>query len=348
MARAPATAPEHEAAYMLTVTEQGLHCRAGGFHIDPWLPVERALITHAHSDHARAGSRSYLCAQAGVELLHVRLGRGAAITGVPYGEARRIGDVKVSFHPAGHVLGSAQIRLEHRGEVWVVSGDYKTCADPTCAAFEPVRCHTFVTESTFGLPIYRWPEPQRIFAEIHDWWRSSQGQGRTSVLFAYSLGKAQRLLASVDASCGPIFAHGAVCDFLPAYAAAGVRLPSIGPAIPEAVRAAAGCGLVVAPPATARSTWLEALGDVSTAFASGWMLLRGPRRRQGAERGFALSDHADWPGLVSAIRATGAQRVLVTHGQSAPLVRWLNENGWPCEALAPRFVGEARSDASSG
>ena len=331
---------------MLSVTESGLYCAAGDFYIDPWRPVARALITHAHSDHARPGSRAYLCAQAGVEVLRVRLGREAVIHGVRYGETRNFGDVNVSLHPAGHVLGSAQIRLECRGEVWVVSGDYKTQVDPTCAAFEPVRCHTFITESTFGLPVYRWPEPTTVFAEINAWWRANQAQGRTSVLFGYSLGKAQRLLAGVDASLGPILTHGAVREFLPAYVAAGVSFPPTEPAARENVHAAGGRALVIAPPAADGSPWLEALGDVSTAFASGWMLLRGTRRRRGADRGFVLSDHADWPGLLGAIRATGAERVLVTHGAAAPLVRWLNENGWQAAALATRFTGEAEEGAT--
>jgi putative mRNA 3-end processing factor len=321
---------------MLTLTKDGLYCAAGDFHIDPWRAVERALITHAHSDHARRGCRAYLCSSDGVGVLSVRLGRDARITGLRYGETCRLNEVSVSLHPAGHILGSAQIRLEYRGEVWVVSGDYKTCVDPTCAAFEPVRCHTFVTESTFGLPVYRWPEPETVFAEINKWWRSNQQEGRASVLYGYSLGKAQRLLAGVDASLGPIFATSAVRGFLPAYEAAGVKLPPVQAATKEALQAAGARALVIGPPAAEASTLMETLGDVSTAFASGWMLIRGTRRRRGAERGFVLSDHADWPGLLDAIGATGAGRVLVTHGAAASLVRWLNENGRQAEALISR------------
>jgi putative mRNA 3-end processing factor len=326
---------------MLTVTDKGLYCAAGDFHIDPWQPVERALITHGHSDHARAGSRAYLCTSAGVAVLRSRLGHDAKISGVPYGETARLKDVTVSFHPAGHVLGSAQIRLERQGEVWVVSGDYKLQADPTCAAFEPVRCHTFVTESTFGLPVYRWPEPASIFEEIQQWWRANQEHQRTSVLFGYALGKAERVLAGLNSSLGPICVHGAIGQLLPAYAAAGVTLPPVQSATREHVRAAQGKALVLAPPVLDGSAWLHSLGEVSTAFASGWMLIRGPRRRRGADRGFALSDHADWPGLVAAIRATGAARVLVTHGVIAPVVRWLNKNGWQAEALATHLGAAA-------
>jgi putative mRNA 3-end processing factor len=318
---------------MLAVTEAGLYCAAGDFHIDPWRPVDRALITHAHSDHARPGCRAYLCAEDGVGVLQLRLGSGASIQGIPLGETLDFQGVRVSFHPAGHVLGSAQIRVEFRGEVWVASGDYKVQPDPTCRPFEPVRCDTFITESTFGLPIYRWPEPTSVFAEVAEWWRSNQEAKVTSVLFGYSLGKAQRLLCGVSPDQGPVFVHPAVAEFLPAYRAAGVAVPEVPVATVERVRATQGNALVVAPPITADSTWMDSLGDVATAFASGWMLVRGLRRRRGGQRGFVLSDHADWPGLLQAIQATGARRVLVTHGAAGPLVRWLRENGWESDAL---------------
>ena len=330
---------------MLKITGQGLYCEAGGFYVDPWRGVERALITHAHSDHARAGSQSYLCVEECAGLLRERLGP-VNVASVRYGEVTEINGVRVSFHPAGHVLGSAQIRLEHRGEVWVASGDYKTHADPTCATFEPVRCHTFITESTFGLPVYRWPQPVEVFAEVNAWWRENQQEGRTSVLFGYSLGKAQRLLASVDPSIGPIFVHGAVRSLLRHYERAGVVLPPVEQATKEKVRAAEGRGLVIAPPAADNSTWLHNLGESSTAMASGWMLLRGTRRWRAADRGFALSDHADWEGLVSSIRATGAERVLVTHGYTAQLTRWLNENGWQAEAIRTKFEGEGKEETA--
>jgi len=321
---------------MLTVTDHGLYCAAGDFHIDPWRPVERALITHAHSDHARPGHRAYLCAAEGVGVLRVRLGQQVAVTGLPYGATTRLNQVEVSFHPAGHLLGSAQIRIEHRGEIWVVSGDYKTQPDPTCAAFQPLRCHTFITESTFALPIYRWPDPATVFAEINDWWQCNQQEGRTSVLLGYSLGKAQRLLAGLDARLGPIFVHDAVRDFLPAYEAAGVKLPPTQVVTTDNLRTAGPRAMIVAPPAAAGSALLQSLGEASVGFASGWMLIRSMRWRRRADRGFTLSDHADWPGLLTAIEATGAERVLVTHGAAAPLVRWLNETGRPAEALATR------------
>ena len=330
---------------LLTVTDRGLYCGAGGFHVDPWKAVDFAVTTHAHSDHARAGSRHYLSSEAGRGVLQERLGASASIEGIAYGKTVTRNGVTISLHPAGHILGSAQVRVEFRGEVWVVSGDYKTEAERTCAAFEPVRCHTFITESTFGLPVYRWRPQAEVFAGMNAWWRGNQAAGRTSVLFAYSLGKAQRVLAGVDASIGPIFVHGAVAKLLPHYAAAGVELPEVKP-----VSEAGEGGLVIAPGSVDGTPWLRRFGETSKAFASGWMMLRGARRRQALDRGFVLSDHADWEGLIASIRATGAERVLVTHGSTGTMVRWLRENGWEAEALATRFVGEVsekKGDAES-
>jgi putative mRNA 3-end processing factor len=330
---------------MLTVTENGLYCAAGEFYIDPWRSVSRALITHAHSDHARQGSSSYLCAEACVGVLQQRLGESASIQGVAYGEELNLNGVRISFHPAGHVLGSAQIRVEHAGQVWVASGDYKRQADPTCTAFEPVRCHTFITESTFGLPVYRWEDPAKVNAEVNEWWSENQGQQRTSILFAYSLGKAQRLLAGLEPELGPILVHKAILDLLPAYAAQGVTLPVVMQATKESIKSAQGRAMVLLPPSLDGSPWMNGLGDVSTAVASGWMQIRGNRRRRSVDRGFVLSDHADWSALLQTIRDTGAERVLVTHGATGPLVRWLNENGWSADPLRTQFgEGEEKEE----
>lgn len=330
---------------LLSVTERGVYCAAGDFHIDPWLPVERAVITHAHGDHARWGSRAYLASREGERVLRTRMGPGARIRVVDFGEAVMVNGVRVSLHPAGHILGSAQVRVEHRGEVWVVSGDYKTEPDPTCTPFEPVRCHTFVTESTFGLPIYRWAPQAEVFADVAAWWRANREAGRASVLFGYSLGKAQRLLAGLlDADVGPILTHGAVERLNGDYRASGVALP------PTTHASAAGKGpewagaLVVAPPSVAGSTWLRRFGPASTAFASGWMRIRGARRRRGTDRGFVLSDHVDWPSLLAAVEATGAERVWVTHGYREPVVRWLRERGLEADAVASRWEGEPEAE----
>jgi putative mRNA 3-end processing factor len=323
---------------------RGLYCAAGDFYIDPWEPVDRAVITHAHGDHARLGSASYLCAARGLPVLRTRLGEEAAIEGLRYGETRDINGVKVSLHPAGHVLGSSQVRVEHGGEVWVVSGDYKLDPDPTCEPFEPVRCHTFITESTFGLPIYRWRRPDETFAKVDTWWRANAQAERASVLFGYAFGKAQRILASVDASIGPIVVHGAVEALNRGYRECGVRLPETRMVTDfESKKDFAGA-LVVAPPSAQSSPWLKRFGDYSDAFASGWMAIRGARRRRAVDQGFVLSDHADWPSLNRAIAATGAQRVFVTHGTSLPLVQWLTERGLEAHGMKTEFEGEAGAE----
>ncbi len=324
---------------LLTVAPAGLYCPRGDFYIDPWGPVPRAVITHGHADHARPGSAQYLAAHAGVAILRRRLGPEAVVQTAAYGETLRLGDVKLSLHPAGHILGSAQVRLEADGHVVVVSGDYKTTSDITCAPFEPIKCHTFVTESTFGLPIYRWPEAATVFAAVQDWWRENQAEGRASLLFAYALGKAQRVLAGLDPGQGPIFCHGAVEALNEAYRASGVALPPTRYVGAEKRADFAGA-LIVGPPSAQRSPWVRRFGDYASAFVSGWMLVRGARRRRAVDRGFVLSDHADWPGLMDAIRQTGATRILVTHGQITPMVQWLREQGLDAAGLQTRFEGE--------
>ncbi|AFT87691.1 mRNA 3-end processing factor [Paraburkholderia phenoliruptrix BR3459a] len=344
-------AAEHAGPGDLVIARpEGLYCPPGDFYIDPWQPVGRAVITHAHSDHARFGHRHYLASRAGANVLLSRL-PDISLQTLAYGERLDINGVTVSLHPAGHVLGSAQLRIEHRGRVWVASGDYKLDPDPTCDAFEPVRCDTFITESTFGLPIYRWDPPQAVFDGVDSWWRHNASEGRASVLFCYSFGKAQRVLASVDAGIGPIFCHGAVEPLNRAYREAGVRLPPVRlvSEIPPKEKGVLREALIVAPPSAQGSAWLRRFGDYSDAFASGWMRLRGARRRRGVDRGFVLSDHADWPALQSAIEATGAERVIVTHGSVAPMVRWLREQGLEAGAFATQYGDDAvEADALGG
>lgn len=421
---------------------QGLYCVPGDFYIDPSYGVERAVITHAHGDHARTGSEHYLATAASEHVLQSRLGNIKLQT-LNYGQQIKIKDTTVSLHPAGHVLGSAQVRVEYRGEIWVASGDYKLAPDPTCSPFESVRCHTFITESTFGLPIYRWPQNEEITQQIALWWQSNAANGRASVLFCYSFGKAQRLLAMLahyydaDKGCcesdktphdqitensmlnntfsgafpGPIYCHGAVNTLNNAYRAAGVALPftqyvsddirnhtgSHTPSAASKKQAKTNANhlkqeikatdenqlsenqliqsaletdnrsenidshltekynkpksthnqtktnysqaLILAPPSAAGSTWLRRFGDYSDGFASGWMAVRGARRRRGVDRGFVLSDHADWPSLNQAIDASGAQQIIVTHGQIAALVRWLKEKGLDAKS----FTRESKS-----
>ncbi len=333
-------------ADLITLRPEGLYCPAGGFHIDPWRPVERAVITHAHADHARAGHASYLAAFDAGHVLRARLG-DISLQLMAYCEPVGINCVRVSLHPAGHVLGSAQVRIEHQGRVWVASGDYKLGADPTCAPFEPVRCDVFISESTFGLPVYRWAPDREVLAQIDAWWRANAAAGRASVLFCYAFGKAQRILAGVDASIGPIVCHGAVEPLNAAYRASGVALPPTLPAVAVTDRSVLGRALVLAPPSAQGTPWLKRFGNYSDAFASGWMQLRGMRRRRALDRGFVLSDHADWPGLQQAIAATGASRVIVTHGYVEVLVRWLNEQGLRAEAFATEYGDDAEQGASA-
>ncbi len=326
---------------LIRPTGRGLYCQAGDFYIDPWRKVDRALVTHGHSDHARYGMGAYLTAASGVEVVRERVGKEAAIEGLAFGERRRIGETTVSFHPAGHLLGSGQIRVEHRGEVWVVTGDYKVAPDVSCEAFEPVRCDTLITESTFGLPVYNWPDAEEVFSKIHAWWRDNQKEGRTSILFAYALGKAQRVLCGLDPSIGPIGIHGAVAKLNPHYRAAGRPLPETIPANAETKSRLKGKGLIVAPGSAQNTSWIRRFAPYSLAFASGWMAVRGARRRQALDRGFVLSDHVDWKGILQTIEASGATRVGVTHGYAAALIRWLREErGLDAYEVPTRYSGE--------
>lgn len=334
--------PEHE---LVISTEAGLYCPEGNFHLDPWLPVARALITHAHSDHARSGCGRYVTVRPGKALLQARLGPDAVIDAIDYGEPLVINGVRISFHPAGHLLGSAQIRIESRGEVCVFSGDYKVAADPTCAPFEPLKCDTFITESTFGLPLFRWRPPAEVFSEMNLWWQANATQRRASVIYAYSLGKAQRLLSGLDPSIGPIFCHGAVHRMTEIYRQQGVSLPAAAYVGDRGPKEDWSRALIVAPPRARGSAWLRRFGDFGSANASGWMQIRGARRRLAVDRGFVLSDHADWPGLLEAIAGTRARRIRVTHGAVGPMVRWLSENGWDASAIATRYEGEQEQQA---
>ena len=337
-----------ESSDLLQLTERGLYCAAGDFYLDPWQGVDRAVITHAHADHARWGSHNYLTARTGEHVLRLRLDPAATIQTVEYGEPVTIGGVRVSLHPAGHILGSAQVRLEAHGEVWVVSGDYKLEADPTCTPFEPIRCHTFVTESTFGLPIYRWQKSAAVFDEVNAWWRANREAGKASILFGYALGKSQRLLAGLDPAIGPIYTHGAVERLNAAYRVTGISLPDTTYAA-EAPKGTDWSGAVIlAPPSAQATPWTRKFGSSATAVASGWMQIRGVRRRKAIDRGFVLSDHADWPGLLDAIRSTGATRVWVTHGYTAILVRYLRELGLDAQVVQTLFEGERAEVTGEG
>ena len=344
---------------LVVLRPEGLYCPPGDFYIDPWRPVQRAVITHAHADHSRHGHARYLAAAPAEGVMRARLG-SINLQPLAYGDVIDHFGVRLSLHPAGHVLGSAQVRLEHRGRVWVASGDYFLSGheadsredNRTCEPFEPVRCDCFITESTFGLPIYRWRPQRQIFDDINEWWRANAEAGRASLLLGYSFGKAQRILAGVDPSIGPIIVHGAVEPLNRAYRDAGVKLPATQLVTEIGDKASLRRALAIAPPAVQGSAWakrFDAPGrPASDAFASGWMQLRGARRRRSVDRGFVLSDHADWPGLQRAIHATGAERVIVTHGYEAVMVRWLHQQGLQAGSFKTEYGDSVDDDAVTG
>jgi putative mRNA 3-end processing factor len=332
---------------MLVEDQAGLYCPAGDFHIDPWGAVPRALITHAHGDHARVGSAAYLCAAPCAPLLERRFGPNATIDVLAYGEQLTLGSTRVSFHPAGHILGSAQIRIAGSDGVWVVTGDYKRAADSTCEPFEPVPCDTLVTECTFGLPIYRWDAAALVVSDLAEWWRENRARGLASLVFCYALGKAQRLLAELARLTDePVLAHGMMLPMIEAYREAGVAMLDAQPLGDRRGRALAGT-LILAPLSARGTPWMRRLGAFSDAFASGLMRVRGVRRQRAYDRGFVLSDHADWPALIDTIAETGATRVIATHGHADPFARYLREQGLEASVMRTAWEGEA-SDEGHG
>ncbi|MCG6883619.1 MAG: ligase-associated DNA damage response exonuclease [Silicimonas sp.] len=325
---------------VLTFTERGIYCPAADIYVDPWKPVDRAVITHGHADHARAGMGRYLATSEAAPVLRHRLGEIALDT-VGYGETVTVGGARISLHPAGHVPGSAQVRVEVGGEVWVVSGDYKLETDGISAPFEPLACDTFISECTFGLPVFNWAPPEEVAAEINRWWAANAAEGRFSICGAYSLGKAQRILAALDPSIGPILCHGAIEGTNRVMRRQGIALPETVQVTPDLDVKSVPGAFVLAPPSALGSTWAGRFRPASTAFASGWMALRGVRRRRSADRGFVMSDHADWGGLNSAIAATGAERVFVTHGYTSVFRRHLAEQGYDAGVVATEFGADA-------
>jgi putative mRNA 3-end processing factor len=311
---------------LIEFTDKGLYCPEGNFYIDPWKPVEKAVITHAHSDHARFGSQAYLCHTDSLPILQLRLGANNYQT-AGWGETIFINGIKVSLHPAGHVIGSSQIRVEHNGEVWVISGDYKVVNDGISGAFEPIACNTFVTESTFGLPIYNWKPQQKIYDDIGKWIRKTQSLHKTSVIIAYSLGKAQRVLQAIKEVTDKIYVHGAIWNVHEKLVNAGWKLPTVKRVTFETTKEELKGSVVIAPPSADGSPWMKRFSPYSVGVCSGWMQVRGNARRRNVDAGFVMSDHADWCGLLDAVKATGAQKVYATHGFTAAFSRYLNETG---------------------
>ena len=325
---------------LIQFTTEGLYVPQADVYIDPWRKVKRALITHGHADHSRYGMEHYLCTHAAKPVIKFRLGSKINIDSVEFGEVTTINGVKFSFHPAGHIIGSAQIRVEYKGEVWVVSGDYKTENDGLSENFESVKCHTYITESTFGLPVYKWKPQSEVFEDINNWWRENQAEGKTSVLTGYSLGKAQRLLHGLDTSIGKIYTHTAVENTNQILRKQGIILPPTIKINKHQEKKDYAGNIVVCPPSATGNPWMKKLGNVSIGAASGWMKIRGARRRRNVDRGFVLSDHADWTGLLAAIESSEATSVFVTHGYSKIFSRYLQEKGYQSAEVKTEYEGD--------
>jgi len=312
---------------LLEVTDRGIYCAMGDFYVDPWKPVDNAVITHAHADHAYFGNKHYLAHHFSKEVLLYRLGEIQLQT-VAYGETVMKNGVQISLHPAGHVIGSAQIRVEYQGEVWVVSGDYKVEDDGVSTPFEPVRCNHFISECTFGMPVYQWKPQVEIFNDINSWWHSNLEHGISTVLVGYSLGKAQRILQNLDIYNGKVYTHGVIENTNEALRRNGIILNPTERITPETSKDEVRKGIILAPPSSVGTPWMRRFQPYSFGYCSGWMAIRGAKRRRAADRGFVLSDHADWDGLISAIDATGCESVYLTHGYTATFSRYLNEIGF--------------------
>ncbi len=331
---------------MLRFTTRGIYCVPGKFYIDPWKPADLAVITHGHADHARWGMKHYLCHTFTVPVLRSRIGPDIRVEGIAYGHERSINGVKLSLHPAGHIPGSAQVRLEHRGKVVVVSGDYKTQDDGLSTPLEVLKCHEFVSESTFGLPIYHWNTVKAQNEQLQNWVGQNQQYGKTSVFIGYSLGKAQRIMKALE-GVAPLYVHYSIARLNQAYESVGIRLPAYGIAdFREDVRHLEG-SIVIAPPSLLDSHVIRKIPNRAEAICSGWMQVRGARRWRSADAGFAISDHADWNGLLDTIRQTGAEKVYVTHGQTAVFTKYLNETGRHAQEVKTAFGDEDEPDEDS-
>lgn len=324
---------------LLAFNDKGIYCARADVYLDPWKPVPRAIITHGHADHARRGNERYITHHTNVPIIRHRLGV-TNVTGKDWGETFFVNGVQFSLHPAGHIVGSAQVRVEYKGEVWVFTGDYKTENDGLCVPYEPISCHTLITECTFGLPAFNWLPQSEVFADINNWWAENRAEGKTSVLFGYSLGKAQRLLKHLDTSIGPVYTHGAV-ENMNEVLRSVVDLPETIRVTRETKKEELLGSMVIAPPSAHGSVWLRKMAPFVTGVASGWMTFRGARARRAVDRGFVLSDHCDWYALLNSIKATGAEKVISTHGYADIFSRYLREIGYDARTEYTQYEGEA-------
>ncbi|MBP2833227.1 ligase-associated DNA damage response exonuclease [Aquimarina sp. U1-2] len=323
---------------LLVFNENGIYCEAAGVYLDPWRPVDKAIITHGHADHSRWGHKKYITHVSNVPIIKHRLG-DINVSGRTYGETFTINNVTFSFHPAGHIIGSSQIRVEYKGEVWVFTGDYKLEDDGISVPYEPVKCNTFITECTFGLPAFKWIPQSEVFSDINSWWAANRAEGKTSVLFGYSLGKAQRLLKYLDTSIGEIYTHGAI-ENMTNVIRPMISFPDTTLITRDTTKEMLRGNIVIAPPSAHGSTWIRKMVPYVTASASGWMTFRGARRRRAIDKGFVLSDHCDWQGLLTAIQETGAEKIISTHGYTDIFSKYLRELGFDARTEKTQYEGE--------
>ena len=322
---------------VLEFRPEGIYCSQGDFYIDPWRPVDKALITHGHADHARFGSKKYLCTDIAAPVIRHRLGN-VVIETIPYEKELSLNGVNVSFYPAGHVPGSAQILIEIKGERWVVSGDYKVVDDGLSTPFKPIKCHSFISECTFGLPAFNWLPQEQVFKEINSWWLQCTSDGLTPILAAYGLGKAQRLIAGLDTNIGPILTHGAIEKTNQIMRDQKIAIPETFLVTSKLDLANFKNAIVLAPPSALSTSWVKKFGKISTGYASGWMAIRGIKRRRAADKGFVISDHADWNGLNLAIKETEAEKIFVTHGYTDSFSKWLQFKGLNASVVKTEFT----------
>lgn len=332
---------------LLTFTDKGIYCPQADVFIDPWQPVDKALLTHAHSDHARFGSKQYLAHNESREVLKIRLGHDIHLETIEYGQRQKINGVEISFHPAGHVIGSAQIRLAYKDQTWVVSGDYKVENDGFTTPFEPVECSHFVTESTFGLPVFDWRPQHEIMVDINNWWKSNRADGKVSIVSAYALGKAQRIIDAIDHNIGRTFVHGAIHNVNEALMRNGIQLKPTSLVSTDLPKEDYQGALVIAPGSAIGTSWTKRFRPFAVAQVSGWMNIRGIKKRRGSNQGFVLSDHADWKGLIEAVKLTKAENIYVTHGYKAVFSRWLSEQGWNAHEVETLYEAERSSGNSA-
>lgn len=328
---------------LLQFTNNGIFCEKANVYLDPWKPVDHAIISHGHADHSRYGHKKYITHHRNVPIIQHRLGE-INVTGKEWGEVFTVNNVKFSLHPAGHIIGSSQIRVEHKDEVWVFTGDYKTENDGISTPYEPIKCNTFITECTFGLPAFKWTPQEEVLANINKWWAENRAEGKTSILFGYSLGKAQRLLKYLDTDIGEIYTHGAI-ENMTQVLRPMVDFPKTTLITRDTKKEQLLGNIVLAPPSAHGSTWIRKMVPYVTASASGWMTFRGARRRRAIDKGFVLSDHCDWPGLLESIEATGAEKIICTHGYTDIFSKYLREQGYDARTEATQY-GEEETEAA--